>query len=179
MQSKSLVGETCGYHLFLMPPEGPFKDALQSVIRNLAEKYGGLVFEPHITLAAEIEAPLLEITSLASRLAKQEPPLVTFHGVETGTTFFTCCYISIEKTSQLAKLSRLACEQFSITRVFNPHLSLAYGVYPPEVTRAMAAFAEETLAELLVPAVFPTLELWETKGRIDEWKMLHRYSLAT
>lgn len=178
MQSKSSVGETRGYHLFLMPPDGSLKDVFRSVIARLAQEYGGPVFEPHITLAAEINAPLPEIISLARRIAEQAPPRIAFQKIETGTAFFTCCYLSIEKTPQLSELNRRAREQFPITGVFNPHLSLAYGIYPADVTQAMATLAEQALKSFLTPTTFPTLEIWETKGRVDEWKVLSRYSFA-
>ncbi|MHB8710621.1 MAG: 2'-5' RNA ligase family protein [Minisyncoccota bacterium] len=175
---KSLVGETRGHHLFLMPPEGPLKDALRFVTASLAKTYGGPVFEPHITLAAEIVAPVPDIMVFAEKLVKRPAPRITFQGIETGTNFFKCCYLLVEDTPQLAELNRLARERFSITNVFKPHLSITYGIYPADVTRAMAAFAERALASLLIPTVFPAIEIWETNGPAEEWKTVSQLPFA-
>ncbi|MDE1944603.1 MAG: hypothetical protein KGH97_03885, partial [Patescibacteria group bacterium] len=55
------AGVVRGHHLFLVPADGALKDALKKTINTLSATYGGPVFEPHLTIAAEIEAPVTEI----------------------------------------------------------------------------------------------------------------------
>src|SRR3989344_8365651 len=45
--------KTVGYHLFFLPEEELF-DSLQNTINAVAVKYGGVKFEPHLTLLARI-----------------------------------------------------------------------------------------------------------------------------
>ena len=174
----STRGETHGHHLFLTPPEGALSHALETVIGDLARTYGGPVFAPHLTIAAEITEPFERVDTVAQALAALPVPLVTFQGLRTGTSFFKCCYLSVELSPALTDLHNRSREHFALAHAFDPHVSLAYGTYAPDVLEGMRTRAEDALAASLMPTVFTQLELWETEGKVEDWKRVARYPFA-
>lgn len=172
-------GTVRGHHLFLTLPDGALKDALTKTIHTLSAKYDGPIFEPHLTIAAQITAPQPDIEAFARELAKEPAPFITFQGMKIGDTFFKCCYLAVELSPELAELNRHVRERFAIPNVFDPHISLVYGRYAPEVLQAMAQAAEDSLAGVLSPTTFPYLELWETEGEVKDWKRAARYVFSS
>ena len=117
-----------GYHLWLAP-EGAVLQRLQHVVVQLAEKYDGPVFAPHVTLLSGLrgdEGSLIEANrTLADGLPSFELSLTK---AEAGHTFFQCVYMRVAEDPSLSEMRRAAGEVFALpSDGYMPHLSLYYG----------------------------------------------------
>jgi 2'-5' RNA ligase len=164
--------ETTGYHLFL-EPEGDLASELQSIIKELASTRGGPVFPPHVTLLAQIEA--VDVHERARELATSLQPFQMLLGSLAGEDeYFRAFYIRMEDTDAVIKAHESANHLFGMedARPYLPHISLLYGSLP-----------EQDRAALIRDTVYPkgalmqvsALHLYETRGKVQEWRKVAEY----
>jgi 2'-5' RNA ligase len=116
------------YSIWIIPPE-PIYSELKDTIDDLAKKYGGPTFEPHMTLLGDIDRILTEIESKIRKLVADLDNLKLSLGpVSFSTTYFQSVLVRVNSTAKLMQLNLDAKKLLDIdNNVFMPHLSLLYG----------------------------------------------------
>lgn len=118
------------YSIWLISHEKAVNSYLSSVIKDLADKYQGPEFEPHVTLLGRLSLTLEEVVKGCESLASKSGPLVLETGsIEYSTTYFQCVFVRIKPTPQLMSMYDTAKQILGLTEssVFMPHASLLYG----------------------------------------------------
>ena len=163
-----------GFSLWIVP-EGEVRRRLAALIEELARRFGGPVFDPHVTLLAGLPGPAASVIARAEdvmRGARAFP--VRFVGPEKGDSYFRCLYVRLEASSPLLDLHAAARNAFGRTDEppFFPHLSLKYGAPPPP------AVIEEV--RLAVPDGFEarTVDVYSTEGEVESWRGVGRLRLG-
>ena len=170
--------KTIGYHLFFFP-EGQLFDDLQATINQLAEKYGGAKFEPHLTLLARIpKADEAELVAKTQQLAATMQPFeVEPKEVFAEDTYFRALYCKAEPNAKMEEYHQKALAMFVVqdVNVYMPHLSLFYGNVPQSIKDTM-------IASLSLPASMKFLTdkvyLYRTEGEAQDWVRIGEYPLG-
>ena len=175
-----MTADKSKYSLWIRP-KGEAAAQLQSLINDLAKKYGAPVFEPHITLVGHIKADAKEITEAKRKIdelaGKLEPFTVTLTEYGFMDEEHRCLYL-------LAESPRLAVAYEQAATLFPqvehehfrqmPHLSLLYGQYAPEVKR------EIIKTNPLPPITFEveSLDMHLTDGLPSAWQATYSARLG-
>lgn len=170
--------KTVGYHLFFLP-SGKLFDSMQNTINRLAEKYGGMRFEPHITLLARItKADESELVAKTKELAStMEPFEIEPKKIYAEDTYFRALYCKAKYNAKLKRYHQNALEMFGIQDVnpYFPHSSLFYGNVPQSTK-------DEMIASLSLPAsmkfLVDTVYLYRTEGEAKDWVRVGAYPLG-
>ena len=125
------------YHLWLAP-SGETYGALAAVIRNLARELGAPVFEPHVTLMADLEGTEREHLRRTKALAERlEPTRIGLTEPSYTDEFFRCLFMHVDPTPDVMRLRTLAAEVFECDpQPFMAHLSLVYGSFASSLKQA-------------------------------------------
>lgn len=170
--------KTIGYHLFLLPQGELFND-LQSIINQLAEKYHGPKFDPHITFLARIpethESELMRKTKeIASTM---EPFEIELEEVKSEDTYFRSFYWKAKPNQKLQEYHQKAIELFNVEEVntYMPHLSLYYGNIPQSSKDDMKeSFTLPSQTKFRVDII----HLYKTEGTAENWLPVGVYRLG-
>lgn len=109
-------------------PQGKTQETLKKVVKALAKKYHGPIFEPHLTLLYPIPEKKEIVIDKANKIAKTAHSFkLTTSTIDYGTTYFQCAFIRVKATKPLIEAAMLARKLFSINSFFVPHISLFYG----------------------------------------------------
>ena len=121
------------YSIWVIPPEPAFS-ILQRTINELAEKYGGPVFEPHMTILGNVSGELPEIEKKLKELASHIDKLELGLGpVSFSTTYFQSVLARVNSNAKLMQLNLDVKKIFGMENdVFMPHISLLYGDHDME-----------------------------------------------
>ena len=170
--------KTVGYHLFFLP-SGELFDSLQDIINTLAEKYGGVKFEPHLTLLARIpKTDEAELVAKTQQLAATMQPFeVEPKEVLAEDAYFRALYCKAEPNATMEKYHQKALEAFGVqdVNVYMPHLSLYYGNVPQSTKdEMMASLSLPTSMKFLVDKVY----LYRTEGEAKDWVRVEVYPLG-
>lgn len=115
------------YSIVIVPPEPVFSQ-LKVIIGKLAKEFNGPIFEPHITLAGNIEMNLPHLEEKLNVLSRIDKLDLKLGEVSFSTTYFQNVFIRVNPTAQLLELNINAKKLFGIENtVFMPHISLLYG----------------------------------------------------
>ena len=89
------------------------------------------MFEPHVTILADIPLTASEVVVRSGRQFRSLAPFeLVARRVDSGTSYFKSLFMEIDQTIALSRVRGAACALFSPGRVageFDPHVSLAYG----------------------------------------------------
>ena len=170
--------KTVGYHLFFLP-SGELFDSLQNIINVLADKYGGVKFEPHLTLLARIpKADEAELITKTQQLATTMSPFeVEPKEVRFEDAYFRALYCKAEPNLTMEEYHQKALEAFGVqdVNVYMPHLSLYYGNIPQSTKDEMIALLSLPASmKFLVDKVY----LYRTEGEAKDWVRIRVYSLG-
>ncbi|MDE2912840.1 MAG: hypothetical protein OXL68_07945 [Paracoccaceae bacterium] len=134
--------------IWLVPQE-PEYSQLQLLIRRVAELTGGPVFEPHVTILADIPLTPSEVVVRSGRQFRSLAPLeLVALRVESGTSYFKSLFMEIDPTFALSRVHSVACSLVSPGRVageFEPHVSLAYGTPTCAANPKVAKLVDRTI----------------------------------
>lgn len=153
------------YHLWVMA-SGDTHERLAAIIRRLAHELGTPVFEPHVTLLADLQGGEHEHVEHAVTLAgRLQPTRIILTEPSYTDEFFQCLFMRVDSTPDVMRLRELATTTFGREREpFMPHLSLVYGSFdetrkrdvirrlPPEV---QGSFVAETLHVIKADSMAP------------------------
>lgn len=170
--------KTIGYHLFFLP-EGELFDSLQHTINELADKYQGAKFEPHLTLLARIpKAGEDELAAKTQQLAStMEPFEVEPKEVIAQDAYFRALYCKAEPNQKIEEYHQKALEMFGVQdiNVYLPHLSLYYGNVPQSIKDEMiTSLSLPSSMKFLVDRVY----LYRTEGEAQDWVRVGAYPLG-
>ena len=116
--------------IWLIPQE-PELGTLRLLIERVARFTGGPVFDPHITILADIPLRPSEVVSLSLPHIRILPGFeLTAHEIGTGTDYFKSLFLRIAPSEVLSGLHRSASRHLpsrSRGEGFEPHVSIAYG----------------------------------------------------
>ena len=130
-------------------PQDPELGRLRFLIRRIADISGGPVFEPHITILADIPLAPSEVVSCSASHFGALPELeLTVGELATGTEYFKSLYLLAEPSPLLAKVHDLASRHLPSKACgdkFEPHVSLAYGNQPYRKHPQLIQIAKEPI----------------------------------
>lgn len=164
------------FGLWLMPEAGA-RDDLRARIAGLARGYGGVPFEPHVTLLGGVND---EAAGLAARLqtlaAQLRVMTVRPAEIQHRPEYFRCLYIKIVPDAALDRARGLARSLFrhGATAPFEPHISLLYGDLPEALKGTVAARLARWLPRTLR---LDRLALYDLAGSPDAWSEMDAVSL--
>lgn len=165
-----------GYSLW-MAPSPAVREKLQALIQQLANRVGTTVFPAHLTLVGGLRGPVSPLLAAAQDLAEQISPLtVSVAGTAWTTEFFRTFYLKAHLDTSLQDAYGTAQQRFdsSETRPFEPHVSLVYGHVESGIKHALADQLRGHYPESIE---ITHLELYETEGDIEDWRLLKRIPL--
>jgi hypothetical protein len=146
------MGEPFEHSIWLLPREDQLA-ALRAQVHALAPRHEGHVFEPHVTLQADVPLALDAARALVARLAAAAPPLqCPVRAVEGTEHYFRSLYLRLEADDAFERLCR-TCTQACGTQDGLPpyaHLSLAYGPTRGDAGALRASLMREFGASPLV-----------------------------
>jgi 2'-5' RNA ligase len=162
-----------GFSLWLVP-EGAVRRRLAALIASLARRFGGPVFEPHVTLLAGVREAERDVVARSDEMRRGSSALpLRFTGLETADTYFRALYLRVETSAPLLDLRQAARATFARgdDPPYVPHLSLAYGAPPPAAVvagvRPRAPDGFEARA----------LDVYSTEGPVESWHRVRRFRL--
>jgi len=118
------------YTIWLVPNEEKVKTYLAQIIKELADKYNGPIFEPHATLLGDLPLRLDEVTKGCEHfVSKTNSFKAEIDSIEYSTTYYQCIFARLKPTPELMSLYDLAKQSLGLTKqsIFMPHISLFYG----------------------------------------------------
>ena len=111
-----------------IPIQGKTGQNLTSLVKRLANKYHGPVFEPHLTLLSPIPQKKGVVIKKTIEISKVVRPFkLTTANIDYGNTYFQCVFIRVNTSKPLMETVRFARTHFGIKSTFVPHISLFYG----------------------------------------------------
>lgn len=151
------------------------------MIRSLAAEYGGPLFDPHITLLAQIpDAAEQSLVEKARELVQSAKPFqITLADADADTRdlYFQSLFIHIAPSEELTRLRAESSRIFGMTDTvpYMPHLSLLYGDYPEERRRKtidqMRPYAGESF---IADRIF----LYRTDGTPQDWENIGEFRMG-
>jgi 2'-5' RNA ligase len=161
-------------------PEGPAAIALEQAIRSIQKRYGGPGGWPHITVAQDLECPVLELERRLEEIAAQVPPFpVRLDGIGWRDEYWRCLFVRVQPSNDLLAAHRAAREAFGLKPVadFEPHVSLLYGQFGEDRKQQMAVELGERLADLRFDAGAIEFVNAAPDVLVEEWRTLHEHPL--
>jgi 2'-5' RNA ligase len=163
-----------GFSLWIMP-EGEVRRRLAAFIAELARRFGGPGFDPHVTLLAGLPGPMDDIARRVSRVVRSSKAFpLRFVGPEVGDSYFRSLYLRVEPSPPLLALHAVARDAFGgrDEPPFFPHLSLMYGAPPPP-----------TVVEQIRPLPpdgfeARSVDLYSTEGEVARWHRVSGFRLG-
>jgi len=177
-----------------------------TVISRASSAAGAPPFTPHVTLLGGVRFPserkAIDLVSdvvdgsdasseggIASESFFWNANVTTACAASTDYLWNKCCFLRCVPTSNaISKARQHAAHSLGVhapDNEYDPHLSLAYGVYDAERLRAIESAANESLSEqcLLNQTVsISAIALWrcepESAEGVQHWRELKRWSLG-
>jgi 2'-5' RNA ligase len=167
------------YHLWVKP-RGEVYNTLAQTIDHLARELAAPVFEPHITLLANLgldeQERLRRTSELAARL---RPWPVVLTEPSYRADYFRCLFMLVDPTPPVLESHALAAKLFDRVEVepYMPHVSLVYGSYSEtrkrEVIRRLPALTGTSFT-------VSTVCLLEARSTApSDWREIADFPLAT
>jgi len=129
-----------GYSIFIVPRDSAYENA-GAIIRDLATRFEGPVFEPHVSILPQVIATAAEVIEKTEHILENVKPFsIVTSTLHFGATYFTSLYLGVEPTAELTGLSQAAREQFKRLDdpPYAPHMSLFYGELEQGLRTTMA-----------------------------------------
>lgn len=143
---------------------------LLPVMDSLKRSYKGPSLEPHITLLGSLSPTKERILGCASEVFQKISPFhVTLGNVSYSPTFFQSLFLQVEKTQELVSLYEKVKATFDPfrTKVYQPHLSLMYGMQTEDVKAEIIASLPSWHG---ISFVVDSIAVVSTEGATEEWR---------
>lgn len=137
-----------GIHSIWLMPASREQDRLQRLIDELADRFGSPRFQPHLTLAGDIEKSVEDLAPAVARIAEGIDPFeAEVTGIGVSDLFFQSFYARFAADKALLELKRRAIETVLPGDIaeFMPHISLGYGLDETLEKREAVVDAENLL----------------------------------
>jgi 2'-5' RNA ligase len=128
------------YHLWLKP-QGAAYELLVETIGELAHELNAPAFEPHITLLGHLDGTGQEHIRRTQQLARALQPFqVDLTEPSYRSEYFQCVFMCVDQTPPVMDANALARRVFQhASKIYMPHLSLVYGLYPETTKKRVIA----------------------------------------
>ena len=137
-------------------PQGTVNIQLSRIINALSKKYGGPIFNPHVTLLGGFlgkESDLLKKVKTLSNIIK--PINIIFYKFNYLDDFFRPFFLEVKFSDELKFARNIACNKINYSdKNYLPHMSLAYGNYDLLTKLKMEEEVENTLDGFLAEKIF-------------------------
>jgi 2'-5' RNA ligase len=169
------------YALWIVP-RGKMHQQIHSYVQLFSKQYGAPVFEPHITLHWPVKGTRTEAIAQAKEVAsKLKPFTFTLTEVDYTEEFGRCLFLSTDRSAELLHANAVTREVCRATsnEEYAPHMSLTYGIFPPEIKEEMIRLiGKEHNLELDVPAI----QLWDVgiqqkDAPLVQWRFVEEFPL--
>lgn len=152
------------------------KEIINLVIKKLAEKYAGVIFEPHITLLGGFLCDEKEVVGKTKKMASKIKKLnLEFGEISFSTTYFQNVFVRVMSTADLMNANLEAKQEFGVeNKFFMPHISLLYGDHSMEIRAKIAK-------EVVLPVLkFQASKITVVSGEKDPttWKYWGEFELG-
>ena len=107
----------------------------RDLIKRLSKKLKTPAFDPHCTIYGRLNMDLEKIRSEVMELSIRKNQFsATVKSIKIGKTKWKSLYLALDNNEDLSYLYGVCKNKFSTKRIyaFDPHLSLAYGIFDPE-----------------------------------------------
>lgn len=153
---------------WLVPAVGPERDDLVATMDRLAAQHDAARFQPHITLAPNVEsgeqAAAEALTSLAAAIT---PIDLNFASLGHDETYFRALTLVPEPSEQLVALHQAVQRLWSPDPwQFRPHLSVLYSEISEERKRPTI---DSISTGLPLTIRFDAIELWVATPEVRDW----------
>lgn len=166
------------YSLWLLFPDDAAQD-FRNQITNLSGYFGGPVFEPHITLASDLEwDDVLMFEQQAQHCRTAEAPIARLNDIQTGNSYFQSVYFTLALPEKLAQLRLDAYAHKNVQPAFPPHISLVYGDAPDALNAPLVQAIGQTYRGISLPLDSVALVASSEDRPIEDWEILRKTSLC-
>lgn len=173
-----MMNTTETFSLWLMP-EGLIYARTYAIIKKLHNRFGGPLFEPHITLLSGMKLSEEEAIHRAELLNKNIHSIpVRLTQPSFGNDFYHCFFLEVDLSHPLISAKEKAQDIFKAKQDqhFHPHMSLMYGnIDLHQKKELVKEFEHIRRWEFIVEYV----SLIRTGEDIDQWEKLGSYSINT
>jgi 2'-5' RNA ligase len=167
--------------VYWLVPAKPERALLREIIHILAKQYGGLRFEPHLTLFAVPQNRQPSATVL--RQIKAAAIRLKIRGVSYSAKFTKTLFVGFQSNRAFEKLAvDLARAAGARVRVrTDPHLSLLYKKIPAATRKQLASALKLPIREVVFDSIqavrcaFPT----KTAADVAAWRPVAKRKLAS
>jgi 2'-5' RNA ligase len=164
-----------GFGLWLCADEDA-EERLTAAISELAARFGGPAFSPHLTLASGFGTQESALEAAHGAARELDDIQLRFSEVESTAEYYRALYLRADEHAVLSAChERLLQGTQRPDRTFIPHVSLFYGDLGPRRTEALEA------ARALVPLSTraAAIEVWELRGPFAAWRKRDRLALPS
>ena len=161
------------FSLWLVP-SGDVRRRLSKIISQLSKKYSTPIFEPHVTLIADVESTEKDVTNKTTLLANRiRPYRTTLANMDYSDNYYMPLFIKVSKTKQVTAANMKAREIFGRLSdpPYKPHLTLLYGnIDAQEKEKIIEKSGKINLS-------FETSQLWLVGDPADNWPKIKEFTL--
>jgi 2'-5' RNA ligase len=172
------------YSLWWMPRKEK-NSAPQGMINRLADVYGTIAFQEHMTLIGLLDCPpdyLPRIQSFAQKTAQTTKPFFAeVIGLGSRDLHVQCVFLSVAPTEQMSEIHWTASQYLKGVTSYSylPHFSLVYGDLNAATKLEIYQGYYQDYAWWEFPASIhiESLAIVEVEGHPDEWKIIEEFLL--
>lgn len=162
-----------------IPTTGTCDTELRGTISRLAKQYSSPLFEPHITLAADIEGDEADVIRRVAQLGSSlQPATLELGEISMSSTYFQSVFVRVKATAWLMDLYLKSRAIFGLpTLALMPHIGLVYGIDSMSEREALAT--ELTLESTdFVANQLTVVSFDPSTNDTDSWQNLGYMSLG-
>ena len=160
-----------GYSVWLTL-EKDSRSSYRDLIIELSKRFKSPSFEPHCTIYGRLDVALDNIKPVISDIAKKGNQFsTTVKRLKSGKSKWKSLYLAINSNEEMNSLYGKCNKKFGSYRkyAFDPHLSIAYGLYDPESIH-------NATKNIIIPKylAFSSIAIVKTGEKITEWETVYQ-----
>jgi len=160
-----------GYSIWLTL-EKDSRSSYRDLIIKLSKRFKSPSFEPHCTIYGRLDIDLDNIKPVIADLAKTRNQFsTTVKRLKSGKSKWKSLYLSINNNEEIKFLYGECKKKFGSSRkyAFDPHLSIAYGLYDSESIH-------NATKNIIIPKylAFSGIAIVKTGENITKWETLYQ-----
>ena len=160
-----------GYSIWLTL-EKDSRSSYRDLIIKLSKRFKSPSFEPHCTIYGRLDINLDNIKPVIADLAKTRNQFsTTVKRLKSGKSKWKSLYLSINNNEEIKFLYGECKKKFGSSRkyAFDPHLSIAYGLYDSESIH-------NATKNIIIPKylAFSGIAIVKTGENITKWETLYQ-----
>jgi 2'-5' RNA ligase len=163
-------------------PAEPDRMHFVELINDLAKKFGGPTFEPHVTLYVTDAAKENPDAVLAQVAKGWSSTCLSIHGLDYSDNFTKTFFVQFKPDADVTRLSSDLRRASAVQNDYelNPHLSLVYKAMAHETKRDLAHSIRLPFIEVrfdTVKAVISPAKI-ESRADVEAWRVVATQQLA-